>query len=61
MRNSRHPAGPMLIYTRAEIAAFISGVLGGEFDDLARQRPGTGPTGGSPRGEDGHESIFTCD
>jgi hypothetical protein len=35
VRNSRHPAGPMLVYTRAEIAAFIAGVRGGEFDDLA--------------------------
>ena len=35
MRNSRHPGGPTLVYTRAEIAAFIDGVLGGEFDDLA--------------------------
>ncbi len=35
MRNSRHPAGAALIYTRAEIAAFLSGVRNGEFDDLA--------------------------
>jgi hypothetical protein len=35
MRNSRHPAGPALIYTRAEIAAFLDGVKNGEFDDLA--------------------------
>ena len=35
VRNSRHPAGPTLIYTRAEISAFILGVQGGEFDDLA--------------------------
>ncbi|HVH22925.1 MAG TPA: DUF397 domain-containing protein [Pseudonocardia sp.] len=35
VRNSRHPAGPTLIYTRAEISAFIRGVRGGEFDDLA--------------------------
>jgi hypothetical protein len=36
MRNSRHPAGAALIYTRAEIAAFLAGVCNGEFDDLAR-------------------------
>jgi hypothetical protein len=36
MRNSRHPAGAALIYTRAEIAAFLAGVFNGEFDDLAR-------------------------
>lgn len=35
VRNSRHPSGPALLYTRAEIAAFLAGVKGGEFDDLA--------------------------
>jgi hypothetical protein len=35
VRNSRHPAGPALVYTRAEIAAFLVGVKDGEFDDLA--------------------------
>lgn len=35
VRNSRHPSGPALVYTRAEISAFIAGVKGGEFDDLA--------------------------
>ena len=35
MRNSRHPDGPALIYTRAEIAAFLGGARNGEFDDLA--------------------------
>lgn len=34
VRNSRHPSGPALIYTRAEVAAFLVGVKGGEFDDL---------------------------
>jgi hypothetical protein len=34
LRNSRHPSGPALIYTRAEIEAFLSGVKNGEFDDL---------------------------
>ena len=34
MRNSRHPSGPALLYTRAEIAAFVAGVKNGEFDDL---------------------------
>jgi hypothetical protein len=34
VRNSRHPAGPALIYTRAEIGAFLTGVKNGEFDDL---------------------------
>ena len=35
VRNSRHPEGPALIYTRAEIAAFLAGAKAGEFDDLA--------------------------
>jgi hypothetical protein len=34
VRNSRHPSGPALIYTRAEIAAFLARVKDGEFDDL---------------------------
>jgi Domain of unknown function (DUF397) len=34
VRNSRHPAGPALIYTRAEIAAFILGAKDGDFDAL---------------------------
>ena len=35
VRNSRHPSGPALVYTRAEISAFLAGVKDGEFDDLA--------------------------
>src|ERR1700689_323567 len=34
VRNSRHPSGPALVYTRAEIAAFVAGAKSGEFDDL---------------------------
>lgn len=34
VRNSRHPAGPALIYTREELAAFLGGVKDGEFDAL---------------------------
>lgn len=34
MRNSRHPDGAALVYTRAEVDAFIRGVKDGEFDDL---------------------------
>jgi Domain of unknown function (DUF397) len=41
VRNSRQPSGPALIYTRAEITAFLTGVKNGEFDDLCR-RPGGG-------------------
>jgi hypothetical protein len=36
VRNSRDPHGPALVYTRAEIAAFLAGVRDGEFDDLLR-------------------------
>ena len=35
VRNSRHPRDPALVYTRAEIVAFIQGAKDGEFDDLA--------------------------
>ena len=35
VRNSRYPSGPALVYTRAEISAFLAGVKDGEFDDLA--------------------------
>ena len=34
IRNSRHPSGPALVYTRGEISAFLAGVKDGEFDDL---------------------------
>jgi len=34
VRNSRQPEGPALVYTRAEIGAFLTGVRNGEFDDL---------------------------
>jgi hypothetical protein len=33
VRNSRHPAGPALIFTAAEMAAFVAGAKDGEFDD----------------------------
>ena len=36
VRNSRDPHGPVLVYTPAEIAAFLAGAKAGEFDDLAR-------------------------
>lgn len=32
VRDSHRPSGPALIHTRAEIAAFLDGVRGGEFD-----------------------------
>lgn len=37
VRNSRHPSGPALIYTPAEIAAFVQGAKDGDFDDLLTQ------------------------
>jgi hypothetical protein len=36
VRNSRDPYGPALVYTSAEIAAFLEGAKAGEFDDLTR-------------------------
>lgn len=35
VRNSRYPDGPALVYTRAEVAAFVLGAKDGDFDDLA--------------------------
>jgi len=32
VRNSRFPEGPALIYTRAEITAFVEGANDGDFD-----------------------------
>jgi hypothetical protein len=34
LRHSHYPKGPALVYTRAEISAFIQGAKVGEFDDL---------------------------
>jgi hypothetical protein len=34
VRNSRHPDGPALIYTRPEIEALILGAKDGDFDNL---------------------------
>jgi hypothetical protein len=31
-RNSRFPSGPALIYTKAEMVAFLAGAKSGEFD-----------------------------
>lgn len=32
VRNSRHPEGPALVYTREEMAAFVEGAKDGDFD-----------------------------
>jgi hypothetical protein len=34
VRNSRHPAGPVLVCTSAEISAFVLGAKDGHFDSL---------------------------
>ncbi len=34
VRNSRDPDGPALVYTPAEMAAFLAGAKEGEFDHL---------------------------
>ncbi|MEV5342411.1 DUF397 domain-containing protein [Streptomyces sp. NPDC052773] len=34
LRNSRDPDGPALVYTAAEVAAFLAGAKDGEFDHL---------------------------
>jgi Domain of unknown function (DUF397) len=38
MRNSRFPAGPVLLYTQAEITAFLAGAKDGQFDHLVAGR-----------------------
>jgi hypothetical protein len=40
VRNSRHPAGPVLVYTQAEMAAFLQGAKDGEFDRILAPNPG---------------------
>jgi hypothetical protein len=34
VRNSRHPTGPALVYTKAEMRALIQGAKAGDFDSL---------------------------
>jgi hypothetical protein len=34
VRNSRHPEGPALIFSDAEVRAFLEGVKDGDFDEL---------------------------
>jgi Domain of unknown function (DUF397) len=36
LRNSRHPRGPALVFTDAEIRAFLESVKDGDFDHLLR-------------------------
>ncbi|GAA2463982.1 MULTISPECIES: DUF397 domain-containing protein [Actinomycetes] len=35
-RHSRHPQGPALVYTAAEVGAFLAAAKDGEFDHLTR-------------------------
>ncbi|MGG2460602.1 DUF397 domain-containing protein [Streptomyces sp. RGM 3693] len=35
VRNSRHPEGPALVFTRTEMRAFLDGAKSAEFDNLA--------------------------
>lgn len=35
VRNSNHPEAGVVLFTRAEMVAYIKGVKAGEFDDLA--------------------------
>jgi hypothetical protein len=35
VRNSNDPDGPTVLFTRAELSAWIRGCQAGEFDDLA--------------------------
>jgi len=34
VRNSRFPVGPVLVYTQAEITAFLAGAKDGQFDQV---------------------------
>jgi hypothetical protein len=36
MRNSRDPHGPALVFTHAEMEAFIGGAQDGEFDSMLK-------------------------
>lgn len=36
MRNSRDPKGPALVFTHAEMVAFLAGAQDGEFDGLVQ-------------------------
>jgi hypothetical protein len=35
VRDSKDPSGPVLRFTRTEVAAWLAGARAGEFDDLA--------------------------
>jgi hypothetical protein len=35
VRDSKNPEGPVLTFTRSEVAAWLAGTKTGQFDDLA--------------------------
>jgi hypothetical protein len=49
VRNSRFPAGPVLLYTQAEITAFVAGAKDGDFDNLVNGTTNL-PAGNGPPG-----------
>jgi hypothetical protein len=53
VRNSRHPDGPALVYTRAEVEAFIQGVRDGDFDQFVA---GDGDAGDGDAGDAGADA-----
>src|SRR5262245_49930497 len=66
IRNSRHPEGPALVFTPAEITAFVAGVRDGDFDDLVTGallgEPGASGDRGDVREErDAGETRETAD
>ena len=52
VRNSRFPDGPALVYTPAEIAAFLAGAKDGEFDGMVAGLLGGTAGGLGPGGAD---------
>lgn len=62
VRNSRHPAGPALIYTRAEMAAFVHGAKDGELDDVVGRPQGGGmadPGDRAAQGATGCDGLYS--
>jgi Domain of unknown function (DUF397) len=49
MRNSRFPAGAVLLYTQAEITAFLAGAKDGEFDNLLTRTTSLPPSNNPTR------------
>jgi hypothetical protein len=67
VRNSRFPTGPALVYTRAEITAFLAGAKDGEFDHMVLAASSGGdrlPAWGAPaplaQGDRDLGAAFPC-